>query len=711
MVEIIKGLTKKNASSELLIKFFKGIGQRYSGLLYIGYPILYGGDENITVDALWVSETYGIIIFDLIENSNEVDGFEARQDKIFGLIDSQVRAYPELKRNRRDLAVNIEIISFAKGLSRQNGSKALFSEDEKILKSLIDNITLWDRSDLFPATISVIQSVINLKSKTKRTNLQKENSKGHRIKEIEDTIATLDRHQEKAVIEYFEGVQRIRGLAGSGKTIVLALKAAYLHTQNPDWTIAVTFNTRSLKSQFKNLIERFCIDKKREAPDWNKIKIINAWGSPKDNDVERGIYYDYCVTHGIEYFDFKKAKSFILTQNENDANPLGAVSEKAIKETKTFIQKYDAILVDEAQDLSESFIELCYKFLKPPKRLIYAYDELQKLNEGTPIRNPREFILNSKDEFSDTILNRCYRNSRPLLVTAHALGFGIYRKNDKNETDLVQFFDQPQLWKDVGYNIEEGKLESGCEVKLARTTDSSPNYLEKHSDIDDLLVFKKFDNKNDQADWVANEIEINIKEDELLYNDIIVINPIALVTKHEVAIIRSKLLEKGIDNHIAGEFNADLFYQDGSITFTGINRAKGNEVPMVYIINCQDCYTGFHTNLELIKRRNILFTAITRSKAWVRVVGIGDDMDKLISEYNEVKANNFTLQFKYPSKEQIKRMNLIHRDITDKVKSKLKQDADVLNNLPDIIGRIERGDTYIEDYPHDLQPILKKLVG
>ena len=31
--------------------------------------------------------------------------------------------------------------------------------------------------------------------------------------------------QSKAVIETVDGVQRIRGLAGSGKTIVLALKA------------------------------------------------------------------------------------------------------------------------------------------------------------------------------------------------------------------------------------------------------------------------------------------------------------------------------------------------------------------------------------------------------------------------------------------------------------------------------------------------------
>ena len=44
---------------------------------------------------------------------------------------------------------------------------------------------------------------------------------------LEKSIATLDQQQNRAAIETVEGVQRIRGLAGSGKTIVLAIKAAY----------------------------------------------------------------------------------------------------------------------------------------------------------------------------------------------------------------------------------------------------------------------------------------------------------------------------------------------------------------------------------------------------------------------------------------------------------------------------------------------------
>ncbi|CCQ66325.1 hypothetical protein CWATWH0402_3938 [Crocosphaera watsonii WH 0402] len=41
-------------------------------------------------------------------------------------------------------------------------------------------------------------------------------------------------------------------------------------------------------------------------------------------------------------------------------------------------------------------------------------------------------------------MNTCYRNSRPILASAHALGFGIYR-----DQGLVQMFDESQLWLDI----------------------------------------------------------------------------------------------------------------------------------------------------------------------------------------------------------------------------------------------------------------------
>ena len=702
MVEIITGATNKPITSNILKKFFKN-NPDLDGTLYIAYPILFSGEKSITIDALWVSQRYGILIFDFIEKQDDYENYKERQDEIYSLLDSTLRAYPELRKNRKFL-VNIEIVSFAPNLNIE-GEYIVRSNGE--LRDFILKMHTWDYPQLFKTVLSILQSVVRLKKREKRPNVTKSNSRGAKLKRLEKDMAVLDRNQEKAVIEYFEGVQRIRGLAGSGKTIVLALKAAYLHTQNPDWNIAVTFNTRALKQQFRELITRFCLEKKGEEPDWNKLKIVNAWGSPKDKENEKGIYYDFCISNGIEYYDFDRAKRLA----KYNQNPFEVVCLKAISEVKESIQKYDAILVDEAQDLSEPFLRLCYLFLRgDKKRLIYAYDELQKLNEGSPIRNPKDFLLKEHETFDDRILRVCYRNPRPLLVTAHALGFGIYRKNKEGKRELVQFFDQPQLWYDVGYEKEAGELKPGEEVILYRSEETSPKYLEDHSPLDDLIIFKSFDTKEEQAEWVAEQIERNLKEDELLFKDIVVINPIALTTQKEVALIRTKLLERGINSHIAGEFDPNVFFKEKSITFTGINRAKGNEVPMIYIINAHDTYAGIFGERDLIKRRNVLFTAITRSKAWVRVVGIGEAMNKLIQEYEEVRKNGFKLKFIYPTPEEIKRLNIIHRDISEEEWRRHERKVKSLEILLQIVKEIKKGEAYLEDYPEEYRPILQTLL-
>ena len=107
-----------------------------------------------------------------------------------------------------------------------------------------------------------LQKIASIKPRKKRENVKNSGSKGDIIKKIEKEIANLDQWQKKAALEIVDGPQRIRGLAGSGKTIVLALKAAYLHAQYPEWDIVVTYYTRSLWQQYRDLIThcKYCLD-------------------------------------------------------------------------------------------------------------------------------------------------------------------------------------------------------------------------------------------------------------------------------------------------------------------------------------------------------------------------------------------------------------------------------------------------------------------
>jgi superfamily I DNA and RNA helicase len=113
------------------------------------------------------------------------------------------------------------------------------------------------------AVQAALQRVTTIKLHNRRASVTRTDSRGAVLKEIKKQIANLDRWQKAAAIESPDGPQRIRGLAGSGKTVVLALKAAYWHTQHPEWQIALTFHTRSLYQQRDDLVTRFTFEMTR----------------------------------------------------------------------------------------------------------------------------------------------------------------------------------------------------------------------------------------------------------------------------------------------------------------------------------------------------------------------------------------------------------------------------------------------------------------
>jgi len=129
------------------------------------------------------------------------------------------------------------------------------------------------------AVQAALQRVATIKPAKRRASVEKPASRGAKLKEIEKGIANLDSWQKRAAIESPEGPQRIRGLAGSGKTVVLTLKTAYLHTQHPDWNIALTFQSRALYQQIDDLVTRFTFEHSNDRPDPERLNIIHSWGS------------------------------------------------------------------------------------------------------------------------------------------------------------------------------------------------------------------------------------------------------------------------------------------------------------------------------------------------------------------------------------------------------------------------------------------------
>ncbi|MGF6996341.1 DEAD/DEAH box helicase [Paraburkholderia sp. GAS32] len=708
MITTIWGTTRKPAAAQRLSELLEG-DLTLDGTLYIGYPIIGTPEGAFPLDAVLLSPTRGLVAFNLVEGKN-LDSFTSMQDETFNKLTAKLFQYPSLTKGRR-LGVELSVITYAPAITNiaqyRTPDYPLVNDDGLLAEVAAIH---WKEPELYDALASVIQAISTIRKGRRRPPALNSESRGAKVRRLEDSIANLDSRQSEAVIETVDGVQRLRGLAGSGKTIVLALKVAYLHAQHPDWKIAVTFNTRSLKDQFRKLINNFAIEQTNEEPDWSNIDIIHAWGSPAGTSDD-GIYYRFCLENGATYFDFGSAKDTF-----GGKDPFGDACKSALSQTTKRAEIYDVILVDEAQDFSSEFLRICHSLLRKPKRIVYAYDELQSLTE-TSLPSPEKIFGNDTSgqplvvfgphrpgqPRQDITLDVCYRNSRPVLATAHALGFGVYRES----AGLVQIFDDSSLWLEVGYRVAEGELEDGAHVVLERTERTSPQFLEAHSPIDDLIQFSSFESDEAQTEWLVNSIEKNIREEELQPEDIIVINPDPIKTKRVVGAARAKLFERGINSSIAGVTNSrDVFFQPNVVTFTGIFRAKGNEAAMVYVINAQDCFTSYFPS-ELATARSRLFTAITRSKAWVRVSGYGSRMVALKDEFAQVAEHNFKLDFTYPTSAQRNNLKIINRDRSEQELNALKQRV---RNLSDLIGSIETGDTNPEDLPEELREKLERLL-
>ncbi|MFM6200632.1 MAG: ATP-binding domain-containing protein, partial [Dolichospermum sp.] len=139
------------------------------------------------------------------------------------------------------------------------------------------------------------------------------------------------------------------------------------------------------------------------------------------------------------------------------------------------------------------------------------------------------------------------------------------------------------------------------------------------------------------------------------------------------------------------------------IIFTGIYRAKGNEAAMIYFINAHECFSGS----ELARKRNILFTAMTRSKAWLRVLGYGEEMKGLVAEFEEVKSRNFVLEFTYPTEQERKQMKVINRDKSPQERESITKQT---RTLKELVTSLEKGLVRKEDLPEEELEKLKNYL-
>ncbi len=679
--------------------------------MYLGYPLLETTEGSLALDALLVSPEHGLVAFafcDDLSNANIDKWNDAidRHDNVTVALETCLKKYRAL-RDRTELKFAFQVVTVlpAKPEPPPEIKQIWNSIQQCSIEQAASMVSGFEGLDqnLVHNVESALQAVFSLKAQNPRVTDGAPDSRASVVNQIEAEIARLDLWQKQAAIEFSDGPQRVRGLAGSGKTTVLALKAANLHARNPDWTIAVTFYSRSLYSQFKDLIRRFSLNIKHD-PDWEKLRILHAWGGTGRG----GVYSEMAESIGCPVRSHNYGQSTFGRSRAFEGVCKELWDATAYMEIKPL---YDIVLIDEAQDLPPDFFRLVYRFTRENKRICWAYDELQRLSDVSMPTTGEMFGYSQKHEpvvnlinsrwmpKQDIVLNVCYRNPSEVISVAHGLGMGIYRQEGQ-----IQGFDDPKFWEHIGYETISGQLQPGSEVIIRRASSSHPRYFRQWLDREDIVQYKLSNYQADEVAWVANQIRINIEEGLLRPEDILIVLPRPITARKDAVELSQALQRYNVNSHLVGVTSTqDSIIRKDAVAMAHIHRAKGNEAAMVYVVHAQE----YMTSLNPVRQRNSLFTAVTRSKAWVRLSGCGQGMQGLIEEIQQLENFNYELRFTLPTPKELAEIQHMHRQQSTRGQDQYTQfESDARN----IIDTYARDQISWDLLPPDVRDGLRKIV-
>lgn len=487
----------------------------------------------------------------------------------------------------------------------------------------------------------------------------------------------LDLQKEHIGKDIPPGFQRLRGTAGSGKTVLLCQKAAHMHLKHPEWDIALVFFTRTLYDLVTQLVDKwlghFTNGEVQYNSNNNKLKILHAWGSKE----RPGLYRTICELNG---------RTPRTVRDTNEKQPIRGLTEhcKRLLEEIPIEPIFDAILIDEGQDLvaeddlkyqdKQAIYWLAYQSLRPAdpenpeqRRLIWAYDEGQSL-DSLKIPTAKELfgenlsnLLTKGTQYTggikkSEVMRRCYRTPGTVLMAAQAIGMGLLRSEG-----MLTGITRKSDWENIGYEVT-GKFIPGQQIRLHRPSENSPNPVPELWGKP-VLKFQIYGSRQEELTALAENILHNLVDDGLEPSrDILVI---VLGSRYEAIELESYvanfLIDQGIDIYIPtalglneidpqwSHCDRDRFWMEGGVTISRVPRAKGNEADMVYVVG----FDNVAANEADVSLRNQLFVALTRTRGWVNLSGVGEY--KMYEEMRRVIAagDEFSFTYKRPLKRDI----------------------------------------------------------
>ena len=246
----------------------------------------------------------------------------------------------------------------------------------------------------------------------------------------EDIVQVMDREQERVAEHLGFGYRWVRGVAGSGKTLILVHRARYLRRLWPQCRILLLCYNRVLAEALKADL-----------------------GTDDDDDSLMSINIDR-LAHKLSME--KPRKNGELSDNRNrrsqpdfDQNVVEALAAaKRLPDSR----RYDVVLVDEAQDFDHVRLDLAYTMLKSSRLT------------PDPQRPDRDNFVLALDA-AQNVYRRSGMRWKPPGVDAQgrrrtATGRSkVFRKNYRNTREILEFamnfLAGSRDWKDASVDLDD----------------------------------------------------------------------------------------------------------------------------------------------------------------------------------------------------------------------------------------------------------------
>lgn len=432
----------------------------------------------------------------------------------------------------------------------------------------------------------------------------------------------------------------IQGMAGTGKTELLMRKIKELYVSEENSRIAFTCHNKVLANDMKGRIEKFFnFMKVEEQIDWEtRLKVFNAWGSKYGE--KKGMYSYICESYDVPFLNLSEAKNF-------DNACKQAIEQ--LNKIENLDNLFDYIFIDESQDFSQSFFELCKLVCK--NTVYIAGDIFQSIFDETK----------ESDLEADYMLEKCYRTDPRTLMFAHSIGLGLFENPPLNWLKDME-------WEACGYKVIRENNFKLTREPLRRFKDirSTNSIVVEECKTDELyrsVLSKIFAMKKDNPTMEPEDLGI-----------IIIDNNYKNMMKFSYKLKEELMLNLGWNSTIGVETKHK---ESNSVYISNENNVKGLEFPFVIVILLIDIG-------DSIKLRNSLYMSLTRS--FIRSYLIIDSYDvrkTFIDTYKEAALSiieHDCLELDEPTEEQIKNMKhkitmqrIEEKDIRTKVEEVLKQ--------------------------------------